>query len=75
MKVGGGGASTPARLSSNLCLFTQKKEALGEDESLPAAAHDLEALTADTLSVAPPRLPHSPTAGVPDVSAVVAVCA
>lgn len=35
----------------NACFFTQKKEAVGEDESLPEAAQDLEALTAETLSV------------------------
>lgn len=29
----------------------QKKEAVGEDEALPEAAQDLEALTAETLAV------------------------
>lgn len=35
----------------NACVFMQRKEAVGEDESLPEAAQDLEALTAETLSV------------------------
>lgn len=31
----------------------QKREAVGEDESLPEAAQDLEALAAETLLVQP----------------------
>lgn len=37
--------------SSMPILLMQKKEPVGEDETLPAEAQNLESLTAETLSV------------------------